>query len=55
MNDARRYHDAMVGFQPPTQIEDVYLSQVARKQSALWERGLSFSEVEEMLSAQASA
>jgi hypothetical protein len=51
MNDRRRHFDAMRGFQPPTQIDDVYYAQVHRKHFELSHLGLSFDEVEDALRA----
>lgn len=49
INDARRAFDAVLGFQPPTQIDDVWRGQVRRRRAELADEGLSFDEVAETL------
>ncbi len=50
VNDRRRYFDAMLAFQPPTQIDDVYLRQLHRRHAELAHLGLSVDDVEAELS-----
>lgn len=49
MNDRRLARDSLRAFQPPTQIEEVHVAQVARRQQELADQALSFDEVEELL------
>ena len=53
MNERRRAFDSLRAFQPPTQVEDVYLAQIARRHAELADRAYSFDEVEELLGREA--
>lgn len=49
MNERRLRFETFRALQPPTQLDDVWRSQVSRKQREMADRGLSFDEVAKLL------